>query len=335
MAPMNAIPLPARPGSEAAGRVKPAVAWLALASIGLSCQVTAQEQTTPQEQTTAAQEQIAAVLKLRDLRFSYRSRVAQWSCGDLEARVASILSALGARNDIQVRATGCDIAITPGDDAWETGRSSDPWRTSSDDPWDMPSDRWGRSSDPWGTSSDRFRRRSAPRGQSASVRVVAMMPVAVTPEVLEEIKRDKSRRELVSRVTGNPAAALNDPIVFPAQRQLVTLSHQTIDLDPEECELLEQMSTSLFRELDIRVVRRGSSCGRTRIAPQVTVEALMPVFSNPQPVPATGTSEPDPGSPAASGSQSPAPGSQPPELGSQPPDPGSQPPEAGTRTPPE
>src|SRR5690606_11880073 len=102
--------------------------------------------------------------------------------------------------------------------------------------------------------------------QSAHLRVSAMMPVEVTPEVIAELERDKSRRALISRVTGNPAASLNDPIVFPAARQLVTLSHKTVDLEPEDCELLEQMSSGLFPELDIRVVRRGPSCDRHEVS---------------------------------------------------------------------
>ena len=37
--------------------------------------------------------------------------------------------------------------------------------------------------------------------------------------MLAEIEKDKSRRDLISRVTGDPRAALNDPIVFPAERK--------------------------------------------------------------------------------------------------------------------
>ncbi|MGH6609554.1 MAG: hypothetical protein ACRECQ_04795 [Burkholderiaceae bacterium] len=136
------------------------------------------------------------------------------------------------------------------------------------------------------------------------MRVRLMMPIEVTLEVLAEMERDKARRELVSRVTGNPAASLDDPIVFPAQRQLVTLSRRTIDLEPEECELLDQMSASVFARFDIRVVRRGPECGRDQIAripPQVTVEALMPVMpGSPQLAPAAGESDPDSSAPPAS-----------------------------------
>ena len=131
-----------------------------------------------------------------------------------------------------------------------------------------------------------------------------MLPVQVDSKVLAEMERDKSRRELISRVTGNPAAGMNEPIVFPAHRQNVTLSRNTIDLEPEECELLEQMSRSVFRKLDMRVVGGGPRCDRnqiSRIAPQVTVEALMPIFpTGPTLAPEAPESDPEASAPAES-----------------------------------
>ena len=103
---------------------------------------------------------------------------------------------------------------------------------------------------------DIFRDRDFDQRQTSQVRVQVMFPIEATPQVLAEIEKDKSRRELISRVTGNPAAALNDPIMFPAERKQLTLSQKTIRLRPEHCELLEQMIPAVFRELDIKVVRR-------------------------------------------------------------------------------
>ncbi len=116
-------------------------------------------------------------------------------------------------------------------------------------------------------------------GNRRSIRVRLQMPVEMTPAVMKEVEKDKSRRELVSRVTRNPGAAMNDPILFEAQRQEVTLSSKTVRLKPEDCELLEQMSTQLFRKLDVKVTRRTASCGprdSSRIPPQMDVEALLP-----------------------------------------------------------
>jgi hypothetical protein len=206
--------------------------------------------------TAGAQEQqpIAAVLKLREVDFFYRSNRALYPCYRLRNTVANVLLAVGARDDIKVNVSGCED-VTFGDD-----------------------DAFDRFEDPFDARADRFGNRRADREQMAHVRVRLMMPTPVTPEVLAEIDRDKSRRELVSRVTGNKDFASNDPIIFPALRQTVTLSRKLIKLEPKDCELLDQMTMSVFRELDIRVVRRGGTCDSSttsRITPQMTVEALM------------------------------------------------------------
>ena len=220
-----------------------------------------------------AQEQTAAVLKQHEVDFFYRSAVAPFSCDALERRVMSVLHALGARQDIEVKVSNCNYVINS-QTTIETGQSSS-------ERYRRPSDPWASSSDPFGSSSDRFRNRMTEREQSSHIRVRLMMPVEVTPEVLEELKKDKSRRELVSRVTDNPNVALDEPIVFPARRENITLSRRTLDLEPDECELLEQMSTSIFRELGLRLVSGRPSCDRDRISripPQLTVEALMPIM---------------------------------------------------------
>jgi hypothetical protein len=201
-----------------------------------------------------AQDEVAAVFKAHELRFVYRSLVNPLDCSRLRNHVAGILRAMGARDDIKVRVTNCALFLSPDDD-----RDWDSWDRAS------PLDRFGSSRE---------------RMQLSNVRVELMFPVEATPAVLAEIDKDKSRRELISRVTGNPLAALNDPIIFPTQRKQVTLSRSTIRLMPEDCELLEQMIPTLFRKLDVKVVSRQLSCDphqRSHFAPKVVVETLWPV----------------------------------------------------------
>jgi hypothetical protein len=221
----------------------------------------------------AEQEQTAAVLKFHEVDFFYRSAVAPFSCDALERRVMSVLHALGARQDIEVKVSNCNHTITS-QTTIDTGQNrSDRYRT--------PSDPWANPSDPFDASSDRYRSRRLDREQSSHIRVRLMMPVEVTPEILEELKKDKSRRELISRVTDNPNVGLDEPIIFPARRESITLSRRTIDLVPEECELIDQMSRGIFRELGLRVVKGRPSCDRDHIShipPQLTVEALMPIM---------------------------------------------------------
>jgi hypothetical protein len=203
-----------------------------------------------------AAEQVAAVLKTHEVRFVYRSLVNVLACDELRNQVAMILRALGARDDVQVRINDCQIVVIPDD---------------IEPPWDRSNREYPR---------DIFRDRDFDQRQTSHVRVQVMFPIEATPQVLAQIEKDKSRRDLISRVTGDPAAALNDPIVFPAERKQLTLTRGTIRLRPEHCELLEQMIPTVFRELGIKVVGRQLGCdryGRSRLAPKLTVEVLWPV----------------------------------------------------------
>ena len=50
---------------------------------------------------------------------------------------------------------------------------------------------------------------------------------------------------------------MNDAIFFPAELRQVELSHDTLDLEPIDCELLEQMSMAVFRKLDLKVTSQS------------------------------------------------------------------------------
>lgn len=215
---------------------------------------------------------VTAVYKVQELSFNYQLPRQLQACHELQTRVANILLAVGARDDLKVDVRNCDAYVVGDDDMMDPL----PGRASSD-PFDR-ADPFERN-DPFNRSSSTFRNSASERRQSAHIRIRLQMPVEMTPAVMKEIEKDKSRRELVSRVTRNPDAAMNDPIVFEAQRQEVTLSSRTVRLQPEDCELLEQMSTQLFRKLDVKVTRRTASCGprdSSRIPPQMSVEALLP-----------------------------------------------------------
>jgi hypothetical protein len=265
---MNANPSPGTMGNESGDCVRRATAFLALVLLVSGARAAEQEQTPAPEQTA----QIPAVLKLHEINFSYRSHAAPFSCLGLEGRIASILRYLGARDDVQVKVTGCEQSIG----TMEEPDVMVPLPSSSDRSSQYPSERW-RTMPNSGSSS--LYRRDRTREPSAYLRVRVMIPVEVTPEVLAELKKDKSRRELAARVSGNKAG-LDDPIVFPAERQQVKLSRHTVKLEPEDCELIQEMSSSVFPKLGMRMVRRPS-CDRdevSRIYPEATIDALMPVM---------------------------------------------------------
>ncbi|HMN44116.1 MAG TPA: hypothetical protein PKE27_06080 [Povalibacter sp.] len=204
---------------------------------------------------------VEAVYKLHQVGFHYRSDVAVYACDALKGRVAGILRAMGARDDVEVRVDNCFASMMSAEPV------ANPFPPDPTDPW-----RNRRSSTLTGQTEN--------RGQMVGVRVNVMWPTEVTPQILAEMKKDASRRDLISRVTGNPAARLNDPVVFPAARQQFTLSRKTIGIEAIECELLEQMSTGLFRKLGVRVISRSVMCdrdGRSHLPPQMTVETLVPL----------------------------------------------------------
>lgn len=264
----------------------PTFALLTAGALAMSGAVLAQEQEqAPQEQAEPdppqlverseqglAAGQVPAVLKAREVSFVYRSTTRVLACDQLRQRVANIMRAVGARQDVEVRANDCESFIDPTHMSRpnSVGRGQnpmDPWNTSSSSPLD-------RARSHGSDLTDRN------RSQSTSVRIKLMMPVEVTSQIVEEVERDKARRELVSRVQGNRNAAMNDAIFFPAERQEVELSHDTIDLEALDCELLDQLSTSVFRKLDLKVTNRSLSCDpreRSYIPPSLTVEALLPV----------------------------------------------------------
>ena len=224
---------------------------LAVSSLTMNCAALADE---PKE----APKQIEAVFKLREVQFVYRTLVNFLACDELRRDVAVILRAMGARDDVQVRVNNCELVLTPGQQASARG-----WDRFHPD----------RLPDPTGGFDDDDQQ------QFSTVFVKGMFPIEATPEVMKEIEQDKSRRELISRVTGDPTAAHNDPIVFQAERKQITLSQGTLRLRPEHCQLLEQMMPSLTRKLDFKVISKQFSCdryGRSEFAPKVTVEVLWP-----------------------------------------------------------
>lgn len=229
-----------------------------------------EQEQVPQQQQGLPAGQVPAVLKARDADFVYRSSSRLFTCEQLRSRVAVILRAVGARQDVSVRANECEAFIDP-------TQMSDPNRMdrrSTLDPRNQPQSVFDRVRPQRSELADRT------RSQSTPVHIQLMMPVEVTSEVVQEVEQDKARRALISRVTGNPNVAMDDAIFFAAERRQVTLSHDTIKLDAIDCELLEQMSMTVFRQLDLKVTGQALSCDpreRSRLLPSLTVEALLPV----------------------------------------------------------
>ena len=110
-------------------------------------------------------------------------------------------------------------------------------------------------------------------------RVIVTMssPVEATPEALADRDKNKSTRELAARVRGekeDPAALAP----FPAQWQRVTLSRGKVNLEPGDCELIEELRRKVLPRLAVRLVKDNTHCTPHQVTigqPQLEVDALM------------------------------------------------------------
>lgn len=105
-------------------------------------------------------------------------------------------------------------------------------------------------------------------------------PVEATPEALAERDKSKSVRELTQRVRGkgkseNPLDSLEQ---FPAQWRRVALSRGRLDLQPGDCELIEELQKKVLPKLAVRIVNDDVQCSPHQLTlgqPRLEVEALV------------------------------------------------------------
>jgi hypothetical protein len=110
-------------------------------------------------------------------------------------------------------------------------------------------------------------------------RVIVNMtaPVEATAQALAERDKGKSKRELAARVRGeteDPAALAE----FPAQWKRVSVSRGAVDLEPGDCELIDELRRKVLPRLAIRVVKDSMHCTPQQLTlgqPQLEVEALV------------------------------------------------------------
>ena len=109
------------------------------------------------------------------------------------------------------------------------------------------------------------------------VTLTVSAPVEATPAAIAERDKDKSKRELVARVRGeseDPAALAP----FPAQWKRVSLSRGAVNLEPGDCELIDEVRRKVLPKLAVRLVENGMQCTPGQVSmsqPQLEVEALI------------------------------------------------------------
>ena len=112
------------------------------------------------------------------------------------------------------------------------------------------------------------------------VEITLVSPVEATPEVLAEFDKTKSTRELVARVRGDAKEAELATTQFPAQWKRVSLSRGKLNLEPGDCELIDQLKDKVLPKLAIKIVDDNVECVPGRISmsqPRLVVDALAPM----------------------------------------------------------
>jgi hypothetical protein len=106
-------------------------------------------------------------------------------------------------------------------------------------------------------------------------------PVEATPAALAERDKNKSVRELAQRVRGkksdHPLDSLEE---FPAQWRPVSLTRGRLDLQPGDCELIDELQKKVLPKLAVRIVRDDVQCSPNQLTmgqPRLEVEALIEI----------------------------------------------------------
>ena len=113
-----------------------------------------------------------------------------------------------------------------------------------------------------------------------TVRIKLSSPVEVTSEVLADLERNRSKRELTARVRGERPSGTEAADQYPAYWKKVSLSRGNFDLQPGDCDLVDQLKRKVLPKLAVRVVKDDIHCSPNQLSlgqPRLEVEALTKV----------------------------------------------------------
>lgn len=129
----------------------------------------------------------------------------------------------------------------------------------------------------------RVRSAECPSSVARMPRVVMQVvgPVEATAEALAERDKNKSVRELTERVRGKKSTHPLDSLEeFPAQWRRVSLTRGKLDLQPGDCELIEELQKKVLPKLAVRIVDDDVQCLPNQLTlgqPRLEVEALVEI----------------------------------------------------------
>lgn len=105
-----------------------------------------------------------------------------------------------------------------------------------------------------------FNRRSGAE-LTPSLEIVAAMPRAATPEVLSQLAKDESRRELAAKASGKAPGTSDTTAEFPARARRIDFRDSQLGLlQPGDCDLVEQMIDKVFVPLGAKIVAQDMNC---------------------------------------------------------------------------
>jgi hypothetical protein len=119
--------------------------------------------------------------------------------------------------------------------------------------------------------------------RSPTVRIRLWAPAEATPEVLAEIEKTRTTQELIARVRGANAQAMDVAAQFPAYWQKISLARTARNLDSGDCELIDAIKRQVLPRLSVRIVRDGVRCGPYQYSSgpvPLEVEALIAMPAN-------------------------------------------------------
>ncbi|MGH8176823.1 MAG: hypothetical protein ACREV5_11235 [Steroidobacter sp.] len=103
-------------------------------------------------------------------------------------------------------------------------------------------------------------------------------PVEATPEAIAERDKGKSTRELTARVQGKRAEAIEGAEQFAANWKRIPLTRGELDLEPGDCELIDELRRKVLPKLAVRIVEDDVSCSPHQLSigqPRLIIEALV------------------------------------------------------------
>jgi len=115
-----------------------------------------------------------------------------------------------------------------------------------------------------------------------TVRIKLSSLVVVTPEVLADLEKNRSKRELTARVRGERPKGTEAADQFPAYWKRVSLGRERgkVELQPGDCDLIDQLKRKVIPRLAVRIVKEDIRCSPNQLTlgqPRLDVDVLTKV----------------------------------------------------------